>query len=439
MSGASGDLPTRLFSLAPIAVGTAAGESLLSYLVRLARAHSMSPRQLIRTEILPLADLGGGPACGRFYADQARTMAGVGKYACAFVHALQALTGRDGLAHLTMLPWAGVVPAVGFGLVAERAQWCPECLVSQRQAREDSHFLLAWSLDCYQACPRHRRRLASACPWCGRAQHAVPDYPDQHRCTQCRGYLGSELVHQGADEVPTERQLLRAMLIENMLDYATDAETWATHANLCRRLSALADAWTEGGKRALSLRLGFTKTSVSTWVAKKQRPVFPQLLQLCDATGLSVRELLGECGGKQPPIMPVLASVAIKRREAASAIAQHNTEAELGLLMAGTDSPPSAAAAAAKVGVTVSQLRYRHRATMAKLSEKHRAHRHAQSNRRWSERVRTVQVVALGIAADGQRPSIRRVTERLRHLRLSLQNPRLRAAYRRVRSEIADQ
>jgi hypothetical protein len=45
-------------------------------------------------------------------------------------------------------------------------------------------------------------------------------------------------------------------------------------------------------------------------------------------------------------------------------------------------------------------------------------------------------VVALGIAADGQRPSIRRVTKRLRCLRLSLQNPRLRAVYRHVRSEL---
>jgi hypothetical protein len=378
-----------LFSLAPIVAGTAAGESLLSYLVRLARAHSMSPRQLIRTEVLPLADLGGGPACGRFYADQARTMVGVGKYACAFVHTLEALAGSNGLARLTMLPWAGVVPAVGFGLVAARVQWCPDCLVSQRQARVDSHFLLAWSLDCYQACPRHCRRLVSTCPWCGRAQHAVPDYPDQHRCTHCRGYLGSRPVDQDVEEAPTERQLLRAMLIENMLDNAGGAEAWATHANLCRRLSALADAWTEGEKLALSLRLGFTKTSVSTWVAKKQCPVFPQLLQLCEATGLSVRELLGENGGQQPQITSVPASVAIKRRQRASADAQRKTEAELGLLLASADSASSAAEVAAKVGVTVSQLRYRHRATMAKLSEKHRAYRLAQSNRRWAERVRT--------------------------------------------------
>ena len=44
---------SRLYSLAPMGIGTSQVESLTSYVMRLAEAHAVSPGTLIRQEIFP--------------------------------------------------------------------------------------------------------------------------------------------------------------------------------------------------------------------------------------------------------------------------------------------------------------------------------------------------------------------------------------------------
>jgi hypothetical protein len=44
---------SRLYSLAPIGIGSPLVESVTSYLMRLAEAHAVSPGNLVRTEIFP--------------------------------------------------------------------------------------------------------------------------------------------------------------------------------------------------------------------------------------------------------------------------------------------------------------------------------------------------------------------------------------------------
>lgn len=108
-------LPNRsaLFAIPPI-VGPGAGtESLISYLVRVARAHQVKVRSLVREQIWSAVALEATSLHIPFFKEQARTVNGVGRYARAFAGALQALTSVQGLERLTFLPWQGVIPEVG--------------------------------------------------------------------------------------------------------------------------------------------------------------------------------------------------------------------------------------------------------------------------------------------------------------------------------------
>jgi hypothetical protein len=99
---------TRLYSLPPIGIGTPMVESLTGYLVRLAEAHCVSAGVLYEKEIRSVAGKGNifsfRPATDAGYSTH--TINGFGSPALDFVHALEMLTGRGDLRHLTMLTWA---------------------------------------------------------------------------------------------------------------------------------------------------------------------------------------------------------------------------------------------------------------------------------------------------------------------------------------------
>src|SRR5215831_21398152 len=84
--------PTRLYSLAPIGVGTPMVESLTGYVVRLAEAHCVSAGVLYWKEIRLLADKGNIFTFRVSNTDgySTHTINGLGAPATDFVRALQA-------------------------------------------------------------------------------------------------------------------------------------------------------------------------------------------------------------------------------------------------------------------------------------------------------------------------------------------------------------
>jgi len=107
----SDNLPrrSRLFNLAPIGVGTIHQEALSSYMVRLARAHSVSPLDLCNRELLPITEIKVGRAVGNFVMKDAKTLNGLNKYASEATKGFQRLTGRSDLENCTLLPWKDVL------------------------------------------------------------------------------------------------------------------------------------------------------------------------------------------------------------------------------------------------------------------------------------------------------------------------------------------
>lgn len=292
---------SRLFGLEPIGIGTPECESLISYLVRLARAHCMAPRDLIRLEFMWRYGKQEGIRSSGFFKEYSKTLNSVGEYACGFVRLAEELTGRSNLRYLTMLPWRGVIPDVGTGLLAAEPKWCGQCLVQQRGSKKDRYTPLAWSLHLYDTCAVHGARMMDRCPRCARKQPFIPRMPIQDHCDYCGGWLGQQ---KNLEDVvaPTELEIWLANAIVDMVSHGIYADEHVTQRSLQSILSGFVAAYAEGEKRQMSRMLGLTKTSMACWIVKGKKPLLPQLLDICHQFGLLPTEMFK---GIQPRAIPL--------------------------------------------------------------------------------------------------------------------------------------
>jgi len=414
---------SRLFRLDPIDAKWGMRESLISYIVRVAAAHSIRTRELIRRIYLPMLDNPGGALHSPFYRNQARTINGVGQYARTFSELTESLTTQGGLARHTLLPWRDLVPENGTGLIASHVRWCPACLVEQRCNGVPSHFPLLWSLDRYQVCHLHDRPMAEHCPRCGKYQQWIPELPDQTRCTACGCFLG----HSGSFELqqPDARQRRHAHLLHDMLASDAGVEDWARHSHLCRRLMAAANHLADGQKSRLSEMLGLTRTSLSCWIAKGQRPAFPQLLHVCDAFGVGFKALLTSDAPLSSPQATGGPQLGI--------VSRRDSSVDLGTYLTKhlqSEGPPVSVATLAKqLGVSRSKLKYRHPDLVQAVSTQYRDSVASQATLLRQQEIQRVVSLTEGLVATGEKPTGRRLLPQLKLNRLSLRRRYLRLAY----------
>ncbi|WP_343725626.1 TniQ family protein [Herbaspirillum huttiense] len=191
------DLPenlTPLYRLALVSESTWGREGLISFIVRLSRAHSLNPRLLIRKVFCEAEPKITAIAKNRFYVKDSRTINAVGEYGRLFAQATSRLTGHGNLDALTMLPWQHVLPENGEAMTAKHVRWCPGCLAEQALTLGFNYRPLIWSLDLYKSCWRHQRPLQDHCPRCNEVQPFIPSIPILGHCAHC----GASLLTLGA-------------------------------------------------------------------------------------------------------------------------------------------------------------------------------------------------------------------------------------------------
>lgn len=281
---------SRLFGLGPIGIDTPQCESLISYLVRLSRAHCMSPRDLIKNEFMWRYERQAGIRAPGFFNEYSKTLNSVGDYATGFVRLTEMLTGRSELRYLTMLPWGDVIPDVGTGLLATEPRWCMQCLAQQRDSKQEHHFPLVWSLHLYGVCTVHGAKLTNRCPRCFKKQPFIPRLPVQDHCDYCDCWLG---LQNGFDDEAklTDREIWLSHAVTDMVSHNLYADKHVTQERLQSILSGLVTDFANGEKRSLSRMLGLTDSSMSCWIAKGKKPLFPQLLDMCQKFGLLPMEM----------------------------------------------------------------------------------------------------------------------------------------------------
>lgn len=186
-------VPSTLYSLDPIGLGTPSVECLTSYISRLANAHFVLVRQLY-AEYQPANaasddDLESGASRSpdkKFALSQA--LNGATRRAESWVSKLERLTLRPDLRFLTLLPWQGII-STHFILRTHRA-WCPTCFDSWQQSGGTIYEPLLWMIEEVKVCCQHERRLEHLCPHCKRRSDVLTTFSLPGYCSRCRGWLG---------------------------------------------------------------------------------------------------------------------------------------------------------------------------------------------------------------------------------------------------------
>lgn len=435
--GAPTPMPVRstLFSLPPIGVGTPWQESLLSFLVRTSRAHSVNPRRLIHQVFVEPEPAIGKLAYAGFFRRLAGTINGLGQYAEQFVSTMEHLTGQKDLRHLTLLRWKDVFPHNGQGLLARHPRWCSICLLRWRQEGKDTYFPLAWAMETVRVCGIHHRRLEDRCPHCGKQQPFVPRYPDLGICDYCRQPLVSEASVGSANcERPANRfELWVTETVGDLLLRQSQQGFVPTVARFRDFVRQHVRVSTGGNRAAFCRAIGFDTHGLNGWLDKQQRPSITQFLAFCHGVKVMPPDIFSEylpqaCEQPSRPVgkLKYRASCPRPTRERLRQMKEH-----LDASMASTDCRP-VASIAVNLGVGPSCLRYWFPNLCRALGERHRsAVKERAAVNQVLQRAR-VQEVVRQIKAEGEYPSRRRVNNVLHRERMSLALPHLLNAYLRA-------
>lgn len=216
---------SRLFRLEPIGVGTAKVESLTSYVARLSEAHCVSSHLLLCREIYPSI---GKRTCHYsgslgFSASQVN---GVGKIAETTVTALEQLTYRDDIRHMTLLTWANIFSPIG--LLRTRRAWCTVCHEERIRERKPLYEPLIWALEAVSVCPWHHEWLREICQRCNHPLPVLASFSYPGYCSRCGGWLGSlnreaRSDHLGVPSISKEELARQASMTNSICELLTRA------------------------------------------------------------------------------------------------------------------------------------------------------------------------------------------------------------------------
>lgn len=288
-------MPTHLYGIASQVSQAGVPEGLRSYIVRVARAHLVSPRRVIKRALADVNPQIEPLISNRFFVKDGRGIDGLGDYASIFSATMNEATGRNDLGLLTLLPWAAILPENGEGALAVAPQWCPVCLVEQDQIYSQRFFPLVWSLKLYQVCTVHQIGLLYACPRCDRTQPFISSFPFVGYCSYC----GSDLAGVPAAKERFDCSL--EILLEKMVKRNSDTGNCSLE-HLRRNLREVIDSRFGANKASFCRALHWDNWKANAWLNKGQKITLPSLLSLTSACGVDVwtlcsHQLPGDAAG----------------------------------------------------------------------------------------------------------------------------------------------
>src|SRR5258708_30960273 len=158
---------SRLYRLEPQAMGSLWQESLTSYLNRLGWTHHVSPRAMVRQEIIPRLNNSQEVSrqwIGALSRGYAISINGAGELALEWDHVLEQLTQRSGLHLLYLHGWIGNLTSPGH--LQAYPVWCPLCYAVWLDRGLSIYRPLCWAFYVVTAWPSHPALLYSSCPPC---------------------------------------------------------------------------------------------------------------------------------------------------------------------------------------------------------------------------------------------------------------------------------
>jgi transcriptional regulator with XRE-family HTH domain len=296
-------LPTRsrLYAPAPVGMETAMGESLTSYLARLAAAHCIYPGVLLREIIVPFVEeleerdkeseqhpLWRRDGSGSYLINV------TGSRAQAALQALGTLTMRTDLGGLSLAALTEVLPLRG--LTRSKLAWCSMCYEEWHANEQIVYDPLLWKFREISLCVRHGVRLQTSCPHCARslphlAWRSRPGY-----CAFCAWPLFGEQAERQELIDPEMPEFVWQQWVTGALG-AIVAQLSSIQGCLGRERIRLAanhavERLTDGNIAAFARFLDLSRNTVENWCQGKRIPELDMLLRLCYRLNLSLNEVL---------------------------------------------------------------------------------------------------------------------------------------------------
>lgn len=424
---------SRLYRLSVQGGGTPLQESLISLLVRTSRAHSVSPRRLIRQVFGGVDPEIGKVVRDSFFSRYAGTANGLNRYAEMFVGASEILTGHEDLRGTTMLRWQTIFPHNGQGLLARHPRWCSECLLQQWQQGQETFFHLVWYLDAVRVCPVHQRRLEDRCPYCRRQQPFIPSYPDLARCEYCKRPFAMRSVPDALDRHhqidPLEMWVAQA--VGDMIQKHGDPEFRPQLASFLSFIVDRVNRLAGGNRAAFCKALELQPRAINGWLGKGQRPSMTQLLTVCYGVKAMPSEIFDRStSSTNPSSMTAPVAKLTHRRQCPRLPLQLRREiaGQLRKRLAADDGRP-VAAIAAELGVSARYLRYWFPELSRRLTRRYKLAIQVHSSTHQAARCCRVQQIVASLVERDVYPSCRQVNAVLRREGMSLLQPHLQQAY----------
>ncbi len=430
---------SALYCLTPFGLDCPLRESLISYLVRLARAHCVNPRHLIKY-VFAKADSKIAELCyNSFFVHYSGTANGAGRYARQFARTANSLTSRTDLEGLTMLPWSSLIPENSEGLLVKHPRWCSHCFSEQISASGESYVPLLWALELSSHCQIHKCAMQDRCHHCGRHQPFIPRVPDAARCDHC----GESLI----DQIPTSVVEGKGSTERHQEDVATKllGAVLCRHGEVQSRISlsgfhtslrrAIQDLY-DGNRAKFCRSMGWNIWAANGWLDKGKKPSFPKIVELGLKFDTNPIDLC--CGANSLDSFDpgqhghVAFALPMVGRAPRPKLTEHQRTTLRQLLLEALDSDrtaPSLREVGSKPGLRRSSLKYWFPDLCKRICKKRATERHAMAGSEKDRRASVVTNVVRVLMAQGIYPVRRRVDVELKKYGLALARPELFQTY----------
>jgi Fe-S-cluster containining protein len=287
-------LPPRsyLYPLEPKGIGTPFTESLISYMIRLAKVYCVSPKVLVIQEILPLLDLSPSYTY-RIHArwsEEGQNLNDLNASTAKWTQALKQLTSRDDLHLLTMMTWSGVLSQSG--MFRDTKAWCSACY-NEWHASQEVYEPLLWAFQAVTVCPRHCQPLSLRCSRqeCGRSLPALSKKSLPGYCPWCGIWLGTTLRERTTKALQEDDK--RSCWIANAIgELIAMAKSFVASPHKEMFSSTIRSQMTKLNVSAAASQMLVSPELLYSWSRGKRKPQLSTLLQVSLGLCTSPLELL---------------------------------------------------------------------------------------------------------------------------------------------------
>jgi hypothetical protein len=286
---------SRLYHLEPIGIETPFVESLTSFIIRLAGAHSVTTGNLCTGEIA--REIGKPYLWSNRYPlhyELCEGINGVSEIANEWAGALEHLCSRDNLRLLTMLPWADVLSE--HSMPRRKRAWCPDCYEDMFRSESGVYDPLLWFLRPVLVCIIHGRLLCSKCPNCDAESPVLSGRARPGCCSKCQSWLGRKSYSNPApkEALSSSEMRLNERYTRSLGSLLQTGPTNPSPARdvIANSLSSLITNLADGNAAMFARYLDRNRSVICTWQRCNSRMRITDLLDICDRLGISLVDFL---------------------------------------------------------------------------------------------------------------------------------------------------